>query len=378
MSNFFKDLKLVGKATSTIEAINRQCVELQSRLDKLQFQQLQDKQDNALLILQLRKTNAQLELYFKRCQELKIKNNILVRQLDKFGGANSHYIDCEKIVIEQKCAVTKKISWSITDLFAFGECWGLYKFETDLNSDSISFYLQGGGGLIADSSASAEKVTFAKKIILPYYVEQVEMLEAEDFLAIETITAIVLKHIKSKKIIIEEETKTTKLMSMANDCLKLMSKNKLIYKDVNLVQIVIREGYEHICFRINRVIFNNYRFKHFVFRLGCGNIRKDSFGTDPKLEFPFSNGFQTLESWYVESEDEFGQKLELRFSTPYALDTDVWNSLSDHDKLFIEALINEIPKLIEKTSSELEWDFMDKTKWSNLSIEMLKILSIRK
>ena len=108
--------------------------------------------------------------------------------------------------------------------------------------------------------------------------------------------------------------------------------------------------YENLTFHLTNISFANKLYKNFEFRLACANIQDNQFGTDPKLEFPEEFGKIILENWFAESEDNYGSKLELRFAIPNAMDINVWDKLSQNDKIFIYNLVNLLPNRITQLS----------------------------
>ena len=120
----------------------------------------------------------------------------------------------------------------------------------------------------------------------------------------------------------------------------------LRYDRVALKQEQCHPTYEHLCLRLENLGLGEQLWPVFEFRLSCAEIRPDSFGMYPKLEFPEDAGQSPFEDWFEESCDELGPKLELRFALPWDMDTDVWGRLSPQDKFFVAALIQRLPAML--------------------------------
>ena len=131
-------------------------------------------------------------------------------------------------------------------------------------------------------------------------------------------------------------------------------------------------GYEHLALAIEGLSWQGRVYPHFSFRLGCANISDTQFGSDPKLEFPQAED-TPLGNWFAESEDEFGQKLELRFALPDAMDIQVWQQLAS-DQVFIVTLLSHLPTMMTQLSPDLALQH-DLAQWQSLVINMQAILA---
>jgi hypothetical protein len=112
----------------------------------------------------------------------------------------------------------------------------------------------------------------------------------------------------------------------------------------------VNPDYEHLWFHFQHVAIGQTRLLDFEFRVSCANVRPNSFGLFPKLEFPEASGRAAISEWFDEAYDDFGAKLELRFALPQSMDMAVWSRLSLSDQAFVRQLITQLPALL----SELE------------------------
>lgn len=120
------------------------------------------------------------------------------------------------------------------------------------------------------------------------------------------------------------------------------------YDQVRLKREIVNDDYEHLWLEFENVSFNNILFGHFEFRLACSELIAKRFGRFPKLEFPYLKSRQPLNSWFAESKDDFGEKLELRFALPEAFDGEVWGRLSNNDQKFIQSLLERLPTVLRE------------------------------
>jgi hypothetical protein len=146
------------------------------------------------------------------------------------------------------------------------------------------------------------------------------------------------------------------------------------YDSVLLKNEQLNKDYEHLWFELRNVSFGDLKFDKFEFRLSSAAIAEFPFGTHSKIEFPESGDVLPLKSWFPESSDDFGQKLEVRFALPSSMDTEIWNKLSRDDQNLFVALVdrlNAILKELEENSVSLQRKFLD---WHVLSNRLKSIL----
>lgn len=120
------------------------------------------------------------------------------------------------------------------------------------------------------------------------------------------------------------------------------------YDQVRLKREIVNDDYEHLWLEFDNVSFNDILFGHFECRLACSELIAKRFGSFPKLEFPYLKSRQSLDSWFAESIDDFGEKLELRFALPEAFDGEVWGRLSSNDQRFIHSLLERLPTVLRE------------------------------
>jgi len=124
------------------------------------------------------------------------------------------------------------------------------------------------------------------------------------------------------------------------------------YDQVRLKRATVNDDYEHLWLEFDHVCFGQFRLRHFECRIACAELISKRFGRFPKLEFPRLDSQQSLTSWYAESRDDFGDKLELRFAPPALFDLEVWGRLKHEDQGLILSLLERLPTILR----ELELD----------------------
>jgi hypothetical protein len=125
-------------------------------------------------------------------------------------------------------------------------------------------------------------------------------------------------------------------------------KSALRYDHVSLKREQTNPDYEHVWLKLSNVVFEDQHAADFEFRLSCANVRPNAFGGYPKLEFPQEATQPYFDSWFEESYDDFGAKLELRFALPDAMDMGIWGKLSAHDQTLVVQLIEQLPIILRE------------------------------
>jgi hypothetical protein len=154
----------------------------------------------------------------------------------------------------------------------------------------------------------------------------------------------------------------------------------LRYDAVKLKRELINPDYEHLWLEFNGLNLGNLNWKKFEIRLGAALVQSDGFSQYPKFEIPLIDGkTKPFESWYAESHDDSGAKLELRFALDKnVFDVTVWTKLSELDKALMLRLIYAMPealRLLEtnKTAIHRSW----KT-WVDFASGAVKVLEANK
>jgi len=112
------------------------------------------------------------------------------------------------------------------------------------------------------------------------------------------------------------------------------------------------------------------------YRISTIDEHEDSFGQNPRLEFP-RNAQQYLENWFIETNDFRGPRLELRFSRPDAMDTNIWSSLAEKDQVLIAGLISSMPiQFADLSKTEIDTSAKWPA-WTDLALSIATILAVR-
>ena len=137
----------------------------------------------------------------------------------------------------------------------------------------------------------------------------------------------------------------------------------LRYDEVLLKRELINPDYEHLWLEFRGMALGTSLWRKFEVRLGAALVQSDGFSQYPKFEFPLIDGkTKPFDSWYAESHDDSGAKLELRFALDkQALDTTVLSKLSEVDRGLVLRVVNAMPDALlrlktKKAAIHRPWD----------------------
>ncbi|MBE0436505.1 MAG: hypothetical protein IBX56_11950, partial [Methylomicrobium sp.] len=337
--------------------------ELQSLKDQLQSQAQEHKfqldnqaQENELLLLQLHQVQEELEHYFLRHQET--QNQLQIHE-KRWQRMLQHYPDyCDYEALE--CSITNQdtVAWRFTRLNAAGRDFDKLEFETLIEAGVAGFNFKrqpDNSSNLTRWPASAEQndqitvIPVGDNSNAAIRTAILRELAASDWNVIRLLPSVLTEHLTNhldNTPIDKAQAKT--LCSSLKRLQDLFDQihSRLRFDNITIKREQVNPDYEHLWFDINNLSFNDCQYPEFQFRLSCAIARPDHFGEHPKLEFPESTGPSPLQTWFAESHDDFGPKLELRFAPPQAIDINVWNQLGPSDQSFILALTNLLPTIL--------------------------------
>jgi len=146
----------------------------------------------------------------------------------------------------------------------------------------------------------------------------------------------------------------------------------LRYDSIKLIDTVNTSEYQALDFLIENLEIGSQNIKTFCYRLSSVNEPDKAFGQYPRLEFN-EDTKGSFENWFIESDDERGKRLELRFADPNQMDIGVWRRVSDRDRLLIVAIISKLPEKLKSLrvthENHAKWE-----DWINIANMMKAIL----
>ncbi|EKT4458613.1 hypothetical protein QEM35_004713 [Pseudomonas putida] len=142
---------------------------------------------------------------------------------------------------------------------------------------------------------------------------------------------------------------------------------------VEITNYLRTSEYQGIDIVLCNASLNGKFFQKLPYRISSVNEQGKTFGQHPRLEF-HRDSAHCFDSWYGESNDDRGERLELRFAAPNEMDIKVWNNLSKDDQLLIAANILKLPEIFS-TLKILSLTKFQLDPWHALSITLREILT---
>lgn len=323
------------------------------------FVELQDSREEAdLLLRQLHKVQEELEFYYLEYRAEKKRADTIESKWEKMLNKHPYYIDCDNIIC-QNSSDNQGLFWSLENIEIFNRSIDFLQLETLLWQDKIIFRFVEKQDkdlpLLVWNPNSKDNQNNNEFIVCPLIVnDAIQQLATTDIILLKNLSMLFFQQLQNNKDgIIVSNPNINLFINMFRQIPDFL--DNVLPKTLRFDELYIKDyeelgEYESLTFHMTNINIGNTIHKEFEFRLSCANIQNGNFGTDPKLEFPEEFGKIILENWFAESEDNYGSKLELRFAIPNAMDINVWDKLSQNDKIFIYNLVNLLPNRITQLS----------------------------
>jgi chemotaxis protein histidine kinase CheA len=327
----------------------------QQKLQHTQQASLREaQQENELLLLQLHQVQEELERYFLAFQEAKEKIHTLDARWQKMLQRNPDYFECDALEAfeAQDGGERQAITWRIANLNAAGRALPELQFQTTIeNGMAVFWFAQENSALLRWPPNLIEQTELSLSVvgeqaILARRVEALLCMAASDWELLKVLCRILMAAMQNPAMMqtsLEFERESLiKALAMLLENLEKFP-NFFRFDQVSVKRSQVNPDYEHLWLRFENITLGGQRWPEFEFRLSCAGIRPGYFGDYPKLEFPAGIAEAVLGSWFIESYDDFGAKLELRFAQPQSMDMAIWRRLSSQDQAFISSLVEALP-----------------------------------
>jgi len=353
-------------------------------LEAAQVKLKEAEQENELLFLQLHQVQEELEHYFLKHQDAQRELAEAHARWDRMLRRNPDYCDYEAIEIttnavipdsdpesskakrvvipdndpeSRKNGTRSAITWRITNLSAASRTLPELHFKTVVERGVAGFVLtrepNTTGPLVRwpARAANRNEVALVPAGDRQHLEEQIEILldlATADWDFLKALVGVVRGALDSPTTVKLPKGRAESLRDGLAKLEKIIERFSatLRYDRVSLKREQVNADYEHLWLHLDNLAMGSRRWPQFEFRFSCANVTPESFGNHPKLEFPQELGKAPFENWFVESHDDFGAKLELRFALPESIDLAVWQRLSANDRVFLKALIARLPAIL--------------------------------
>jgi hypothetical protein len=341
-------------------------------------------ENSELLLLELHQSHLESEHYFQQHEEARSQLQAATVRWQRVLQRNPGLYDYETIEILPAQPDDKgMIAWRVTNFSVAGHQLPLLEFRTLLQEGvaGVVFSRPPKGSLPlvrwpATSDQQGELILMSADTNADILLD----LATSDWRMLQKLIALLVESLSSPIRLqglgdIESTALAAGLAKFGQSLQKLPETVR--YDHVELKREQVNPDYEHLWFRFNNLSLGDKRWPQFECRLSCAHVRPHQFGGYPKLEFPEEGSQAPFEAWFIESHDDLGDKLELRFEQPDELDIATWQRLTDQDHAFIAALTNQLPAVLANlkvAGRRLKRPWED---WIDMTKEMQRILVSR-
>jgi hypothetical protein len=350
----------------------------------------QETQEEAdLLLAQLHQVQEELENYFLKYQESKQELEAADMRWKRMLQRTPEYFDFESAeILSVESTDNESLNWRLVGLDAAGRSIPELKFKTFIEGGVASLELPRRVGdynvLLRWPAVAAKDQTLTVAVVGdaktgPKRAETLLQLGRSDWDLVRVIVTALIKAFDTPAMLQRGEgiiaDKTPLALRALQGKLEQMPA-VFRFDELTLKREQVNPDYEHLWLDFKHVAIGEKRLLDFDFRVSCANVRPKTFGEYPKLEFPEASGRAAISEWFDEAYDDFGPKLELRFSLPQSMDIQVWEQLSTSDRQFLTVLINQMPSLLnelENSGVQVKRGWED---WQRMTQEMRRILAI--
>lgn len=314
-------------------------------------------QENELLLTQLMQVQEELESYYlDKTKFEKLYQDIQARwaRLEKRYPSYVDFGSVELVGFDNLSDVPS-ITWRVKDYAQGGVVFDELLFQTVLQDG------QPGIGIVVDTKTVASLDSALVPNLLKPQSRQVERfirMGQTEFRQVLAATTIVTQLEASdwrginlpKDFDLGFWRQSLKLLPTQLQALPVL----LRYDAVKLKRELINPDYEHLWLEFKGMGLGARSWPKFEMRLGAAMVQPNGFSQFPKFEIPLIDGkTKPFESWFAESQDDNGAKLELRFSLEkQVFDTSVWSKLDDVDKALLLRLIYAVPDVLLHLEAE--------------------------
>ncbi len=314
--------------------------------------------ENELLLLQLHQVQEELEHYFEMHRDVQKNLQGFEERWRRMMHRNPDYADYAGIEILAFDPARSLVTWRFKDLLAAGRNFPELQFRTFVDQGYTGFVFDredgSSGPLQRWPIAAAEKnavvlIPVGKGKQLQDRLSTLVDLAPSDWVLVRVLTCTLSALIKNRDEVVLPENFPSQLIVSGLEALASVMEsfpNTLRFDRIELKREQVNPDYEHLWFRLENPSFGKEHWPELEFRFSCAHVTPGAFGLFPKLEFPEEGGQAPFDTWFNEAYDDFGAKLELRFSAPGGMDTAVWQRISAHDQAFISGLIGRLPSML--------------------------------
>jgi hypothetical protein len=375
-------IKILNEDCESLKKANKRLVSEEQAAFKtaslIEFDKINAQDENRELLFQLHQSQEIIE-------RLVDERNMTQRQqhrIESFINKNPHYWECDSISVN--VVDNETLRWIVTQTYINNLYIPTLRFDTKVCSGigTITLYRSA-----ACSPLINWPTAFKQSNQLPLVATQGPVMQhgnailselgSSDWLMVCELVRKVLRAVKNTELTKFANFNKDEFINGFSVLDHLLQgwPGLLRYDDVLISSTTNLDNYQSISIILKNVRLGHKVWPEFEYKLASANDINESFGQNPRLEF-FESSAHAFHSWFAESDDDRGKRLELRFAMPHAMDTNVWNLLQDEDKLLITAIVVSLPTQLDNLIFTGALQGADCTRWKVVS-ESLKQILIR-
>jgi septal ring factor EnvC (AmiA/AmiB activator) len=347
-------------------------------LQQAQVKHQDSTQENELLLLQLMQAQEELVEYYEQKGEFEKLYLAYKARWERLEKRLPNYLDFGAIDIVNVDGLSDipTITWQVKDFAQAGVALSEFSFVTTLQDGHP------GLGLLKDGQPQA----FVPKLLNTHkdHLATFLGLGTTEFRQL-TAAITILEHLDAGNWQGFEFPAQFDLNFWRPSIQLLIAQLKTLpallrYDEVHLKRELINPDYEHLWLEFRGLSMGATHLKKFEIRLGAALVQPHGFSHYPKFEIPLIDGkTKPFDSWYAESHDHSGAKLELRFALDKnVFDVAVWSKLSEADRALLSRLIYAMPDALKRLEAQKVAIHRPWATWVNFAAGAVQVLESSK
>ena len=349
----FEQSQAVQNKVNADQDLANQLKDVRSQLNAL----LSDtNSDQEMLVLQIAQLQDESSTYFEEKRQFEKLYKVYRARWERLEKRIPNLIDFGSLAVVEVDTVSEvpSVIWGVTDFAQNGITLPNFNFATVLVEGQPGIVLVEDGlpNLASKALVPKNLATDPKQVSLfmQLTASHYKQLDA----AVKTLEQFELTQWKTASLPADFDISFWRPFVQA-----LISQFKALpvalrYDKVKLKRELINPDYEHLWLEFHDVVFGPMSWKKFEVRLGAALIQPGAFSLYPKFEIPLLDGKdKPFESWFAESYDDSGGKLELRFALERKIfDVAVWAKLSEADRAIVLRIIYAFPEALRRLEND--------------------------
>jgi len=331
--------------------------------------------ENSRLLKNLHQVQEELERVYLESSDIKKDLEHYIKRWQRLEIAVPNYMDVGSITVEFRDIDGEPSAfWTVQDYFKSNHHIDEFTFITPLKNGVTGIKLAQDS--ISQAFYPSMLATTNEQVMLytRFKFDEIRKIEA----AINVLELVLVTKYRQVGLgeYFDPQFWSGFLSRLISDFRKLPK--ILRYSKAKLKLEVNNVDYENLWLEVYDMSCGAYYLPKFEVRIGAAMVEKEGFSQYPKIEIPLVDGIQKpFKSWYPESVDTYGQKLELRFDIQrQIMDLQVWSKLAPSDIGFVCEVIAALPRMLinlrdERISISRDWQV-----WIEFAAKALGIVNM--